>query len=429
MSDPARSEAELRQDATSIFAAALEAVDPEKLTAEALRRFQAPSGNLILCGFGKSAAGMARGARRVLDQRIDQAVLVAPAGVQLDVPRNWATFHGGHPLPDEAGVAGAREVARLVRAAGARDLVLVLISGGGSALLTLPPDAVPLADLRQLTQDLLRAGATVAELNCVRKHIDGLKGGRLAREAAPARIHALALSDVVGDRPDCIASGPVSPDPTTFDDALEVLDGSDVRSGTIRDHLEAGRRGEVGETPKSGDPCFDETELRIIGSGRTAALAAVAEAHRLGYDARLQATPATGEAGDAGERLAELARELRRSGRPTCLVAAGETTVTVRGDGNGGPNQELALGAVTGLAGLASVLVASLDTDGIDGSSSAAGAIATGSSEERARRRGLGLEDARRRNDAYPFFESLGDLIVTGRTGTNVADIQLVLVG
>ncbi len=338
-------------------------------------------------------------------------------------------------MPDREGVEGGRAILELAARLGADDLLLALISGGGSALMTLPPADVALDELQSLTAELLRAGATIGELNCVRKHLDRLKGGRLARAAAPAGALALLLSDVVGDPPDVIASGPVSPDPTTFDMAIEVLRRFDLwatAAPALRRHLERGARGEIEESPGPGDPCFDGVETRVVGSNRIAAEAALAEAARRGYRTLLLTTLLTGEAREAGRVLAALGLEARRSGHPlpapACLLAAGETTVTVRGSGKGGRNQELALGAAQALAGSAGLLVASIGTDGVDGPTEAAGALADGETLARAARIGLDAGAALADNDAYPFFEALGDLIVTGPTGTNVMDLVLILV-
>lgn len=433
-----RLEGRLRADARRCLEAALRAVDPERLVADALARDRpAPQagGSLRLLAVGKAAAAMARGARAALGAGIARGVVLTSRGSPTDAGPGLRIFAGGHPLPDEAGVEGARAVLEEARAAGANDLVLLLLSGGGSALMSLPPEGVALADIAAVTDQLLRAGAPIEDLNCVRKHLDRLKGGQLAREASPARVLALVLSDVVGNRLDVIASGPVTADPTTYADAIAVLE----RYGLERDappsvqaHLERGAAGEIAETPKPGDGVFGGVRVAVVGSGRHAAAAALADAESLGYEGLLLTDGLTGEAREVGGYLAEIGRRIRDSGQPipprACAAAAGETVVTVKGAGRGGRNQEVALGAAVALVGADGVLVAALGTDGVDGPTDAAGAIATWTTVARARAAGLDPEDALARNDSYPFFRALGDLIVTGPTGTNVMDLMLVLV-
>jgi hydroxypyruvate reductase len=450
LSDPGS----LREDALACFRAAVAAVEPEGLVRRFLEgrpELVEAAGEVRVAGIGKAAAAMARGARAALGGRPVGGVLIVPEGSEGEAPRaltGWSAFGGGHPVPNEAGVRGAREVLALAERLGPDDLLLCLVSGGGSALMTLPPDGVSLEDLRATTGALLRAGATIGELNCVRKHLDRLKGGRLARAAAPARVVALVLSDVVGDPLDVIASGPISPDLTTFADAVAVLErrgiwlaeGPAGVPAAVREHLERGRRGEADESPGPGDPAFEAAAAHVVGNNRLAAEAALAEARRRGYAPLLLSTVITGEAREVGRVLAALGAEVLRSGSPlsppACLVAAGETTVTVTGAGRGGRNQEVALGAALALDELLGgdpeaagrVLVASAGTDGIDGPTDAAGAIATGDTLARAREQGLDARCTLADNDAYPFFLALGDLITTGPTGTNVMDVMLVLV-
>ena len=431
---------DLRADAMACLRAAVASVEPEALTAGYLEQhpevLPADAGRIRLAAVGKAATAMARGARRVLGKRLDRGVLILPADQTDGVPDGFEIYGGGHPIPNADGVLGATAIHRLATGLGDADVLLCLISGGGSALMTLPPDAVPLTSVQATTEDLLRSGATIDELNAVRKHLDRLKGGRLARAAYPARVVALVLSDVIGDPLDVIASGPVSADPTTFADAIDVLKRRGVWQRTpveVRQHLEDGRAGRRPESPKPDDPCFERVNARVIGSNRIAADAALATAERLGYAPLLLTTCLTGEAREVGRVLAAIGREVGTRGRPipapACLVAAGETTVTVRGSGRGGRNQEVALGAALGLAGTENILVASMGTDGIDGPTDAAGAIASGTTLARTSRLGLDADRALASNDAYPFFRALGDLIVTGPTGTNVMDIALVMVG
>jgi hydroxypyruvate reductase len=346
----------------------------------------------------------------------------------------------GHPVPDEAGLEGARRITHLLRGATGRDLVLCLISGGGSALMTSPVPGISLRDLQILTGILLRCGATINEINTIRKHISQLKGGQLAQLASPAPVVSLILSDVVGDPLEVIASGPSVPDPTTFGDAWSILERYAIVEevpASITRHLRAGVEGRVAETPKPGDPLFDRVQNVIVGSNRLAAQAAALEAQRLGFDTILLSTFVEGEAREVGKMVAGLAKGLVRGeavhpagnplALPVCFIVGGETTVTLRGDGKGGRNQELALASAISLDGWDRVLIASLATDGTDGPTDAAGAFADGGTLARASRLGLDAEAYLNRNDAFHFFQELGDLLITGPTKTNVNDLILVL--
>ncbi len=450
-----------RAAAVALLEAGVRAVEPSLLVREALARLipghlrghlravardveaaaagsgaDPAGGRIRLIAVGKAAVGMARGALEVLDpERIQGGVLVAPEGSEAEFPPSIKLHLADHPVPSEANVAAAEAVRGLAFGAGEGDLVLLLLSGGGSALLTLPVPGLALDDVRRTTEHLLRAGAGIGELNAVRKRMDLLKGGGLAREAAPARLVALILSDVVGDSLDVIASGPVSPDSSSFREAADVLrrlDPDGAVPHAVRRHLERGVRGEVPEPPGAGDPCFRRVRAEIVGNGRLAAEAVVAEARRLGYAPLLLTTRLQGEAREVGGVLAGVGSEVRRTGNPlappACLVTAGETTVTVRGPGLGGRNQELVLGAAIALEEVGGVVVASLGTDGIDGPTDAAGAMADGQTLRRARQLGLDPRTALAQNDSYRFFDALDDLIRTGPTGTNVADLQVVLV-
>lgn len=424
----------LRRDARRILNAGVDAVEPRALVRSFLESSPpaAVSGRLSIAAIGKAAAAMAQGAFDAVGERVSGGVVVAAPGTGAGAPAGLTVFEGGHPVPNEEGLRGAAAIYELARGLGPDDLLLCLISGGGSALMTLPPESVPLEDVRAATETLLRAGATINDLNCVRKHLDRLKGGRLAAAAEPARVVALVLSDVVGDPLDVIASGPVSPDPTRFADASAVLERFDpdrqVPAG-VRRYIEAGLSGRERESPKAGEPCFDRVEATVIGNNLIAVEAAAEAARALGYATELGSTACVGEAREVGARLAALGRELDAGGRaPACVLSAGETTVTVRGDGRGGRNQELALGAALALEGTERVLVASMGTDGIDGPTDAAGALADGETVERASRLGLDAEASLARNDSHGFFERLDDLIVTGPTGTNVMDLMAVLV-
>ncbi len=347
-------------------------------------------------------------------------------------------LRGDHPIPDEASVAAGRALLREARRASReRTPVLALISGGASALATLPVEGVALASLQAVTRGLLEHGADIHELNCVRKHLDRIKGGGLARILAPAPVLGLVISDVVGDPLDTIASGPLSPDATTFADAIAIIQRHDLWSQApddVRTHLERGAAetgGNIRSVAKApDDPCFESVRLHLIASGLTVARAVATRARELGYTAEIASTALTGEAREAGRALADRAVHLRQARRdsPRCLLFTGETTVTVRGRGNGGRNQELALSAARTLAGTEGILLAAFATDGIDGPTPAAGAIATGSTAERAADAGISLEAHLVENDSYPVFRALNDHILTGPTGTNMMDLQIVLI-
>jgi glycerate 2-kinase len=344
----------------------------------------------------------------------------------------------GHPLPDARGLEAAAAVEALLKGLDARDLVLVLLSGGASALLPAPVAGVSLEDKAAVTSQLMRAGADIAELNTVRKHLSRLKGGGLARAAAPARVVTLVLSDVVGDDLSTIASGPTVPDPTTHADALRILDERGLRDAipaSARRHLEAGARGEAPETPKPRAAVFRLVRTHVVGSNRLSVEAAAREARRQGLRPVVLTTRLEGEAREVARVLVAVLRECVESGRPAappvCLLAGGETTVTVRGEGRGGRNQELVVAAAPLLSSFpVEAVVACLATDGIDGASDAAGGVADRTSVARARALGLAPPAAfLAASDSSGFLAPLGDLIVTGPTGTNVVDLAVLLAG
>lgn len=437
----------LRRAASAILVEALSAADPARLVRASVRlsgaRFRAAGiehdlgrGRVVVVAAGKAAVAMAGAAERILGSRISEAVAVTTSASQS--LRRTRVLLAGHPVPDERGLAAAAEVETLARGLGSDDLFLFLVSGGASALLPAPPPGVTLEDKAAVTSLLLRAGATIHELNAVRKHLSRLKGGGLARAAVPARVVTLVLSDVVGDDLSTIASGPTAPDPTTYADALEVLRRRGVFDrvpASVRRHLERGARGEAAETPKPGDALFRKVATRIVGSNRISADAAGRAARGLGLRTLVLTTRLEGEAREAARVLVAVLKECAESGRPAappvCLVAGGETTVTVRGDGQGGRNQELVVAAVEPLAGFARhAVVASLATDGVDGASDAAGGIADQDSAARARAMGLAPPAAfLAASDSRSFLASLGDLILTGPTGTNVVDVTILLAG
>jgi hydroxypyruvate reductase len=439
----------LREDLHKIQTAALAAVD----AGNAVRRYMRCRGETLnvresswdlsearqiqLIGFGKAVVPMAEAAVEVLGSRIARGAIITKYdhATGYALPEKIAVIEAGHPVPDAAGQRGAEKIVSLLANADARDFVLVLISGGGSALLPLPVEGVSLSDLQMLTNLLLRSGATIDELNAVRKHLSRLKGGQLARLASPATVITLVLSDVVGDPLDVIASGPTVPDTSTYADAWAVLERYDVLSQVpkaVRAHLRQGLDGKNPETPKPGDPCFEDVCNTIVGSNRQAAQAAVTRAKALGYRALLLTTFVEGEAREVAKIAAALVKGVRRYGDPVqppaCLVWGGETTVTVTGEGKGGRNQELALAAALALEDVERFCIMALATDGTDGPTDAGGATVDGSTVKRARSLGFDAIEALANNDAYPLLAAVDDLVMTGPTGTNVNDLLVVLI-
>ncbi len=428
--------------ARRILAAALDAVEPESAVRRALLNAEGETAAMlgaarrILVGaLGKAAYPMARAAQSVLGERIARGVLVTKAG-QLPTPlEGFTCIEAGHPIPNEASVRGAQALLELANSAEKDDLFLLLLSGGGSALATLPHPPLTLADLRATTELLLASGADIAEINTVRKHLDAFKGGNLARAAAPAALLGLVLSDVLGDRLDVIASGPAVPDPSTFAQAWAVLERRGLLKAApprVLAHLEAGKRGLLPETPKPGDPAFARVRHLIVGNVVQAAEAAVDAARGLGFHAAVGATAVQGEAAEAGKvlaaMLAEMAHRNRPLPRPACFVFGGETTVTLGNKhGLGGRNQELALAAVPHIAGLKDAWLISFATDGGDGPTDAAGAAADGETLSRARNLGLSPLRFLQMHDSYRFWETVGGLLKTGPTNTNVNDLTLLL--
>lgn len=433
-----------REIALDVLAAALAAVDPTSAVRAALRRegdilhvgersYDLRRYQRVLCvGGGKAGASMALAVEEVLGDRLAAGAVNVKYGHTAPL-RVVQLTEAGHPIPDEAGVRGTRAMIELLRGAGEGDLVIAVISGGGSALIEAPVEGVTLADVQRLTELMLRSGATINEMNAVRKHLSQVKGGRLAALAAPAELITLLLSDVVGSPLDVIASGPTVPDTSTFADAAAVFDRYGLweqAPTSIVAELRAGLAGDRPETPKPGDPLFERTNNLVVASNEQAAAAAVERARAHGLNALLLSTFVEGEAREVAKVLAAIAREERRSGqplpRPACIVLGGETTVTVRGNGKGGRNQEMALAAAFRLAGLEDVLVVCAATDGTDGPTDAGGAVADGTTIARARALGLDPARALAENDAYPLLAALGDLILTGPTNTNVNDLALV---
>ena len=359
----------------------------------------------FLVAIGKAAAPMAGALVDLIGDRLSAGVLVTRHGHAggFHAPGCVRMIEAGHPVPDANSIAGARAIVALLYDVTPRDLVLCAVSGGGSALVTLPVEGVSLDDLQATTGRLLRSGATIHELNAVRKHLDGIKGGGLARLARGARTIALLLSDVVGDDLSVIASGPTAPDPSTFADAWHVIERLGLASALpapVRAHLMAGLRGDVSDTPKPGDPLFEPVSHVIVGSNRLAVEAAERAARSRGLNTLVLSTFVQGEAREVARVAVAIAREIdahaRPVARPACAIWGGETTVTVLGSGRGGRNQELALAAACGIDGLADTWIAALATDGSDGPTDAAGAIVTGETFARASQAGLDAQTSRR---------------------------------
>ena len=381
---------------------------------------------ILVLGCGKAGGAMAAAVEAVLGDRVAAGFVVVKDGYRTPT-RVVRLAEAGHPMPDARGQAASGELLTLARDAGPDDLVLVLISGGGSALTPAPAPPVTLEEKQTVTRLLLAAGATINELNAVRKHLSLFKGGRLARAAAPARVVSLILSDVIGDPLDVIASGPTAADPTTFADALTVLTDRarlDRVPPSVLARLQGGVRGEVEETPKPGDPLFARVSNLVIGNNELVVAAARATAERLGYRPLVITRALQGEAREVACDLIARGRALPK---PACLIAGGETTVTVRGDGRGGRCQEFALAAALELHRGETIVALSGGTDGTDGPTDAAGAVVDAATIARGRASGLDPQQALDANDAYRFLEASGDLLVTGPTNTNLLDLYLVL--
>ena len=433
----------LTRHAESIFRAALAAVKPDALLRRMVRvegdllhagesTCRLDAGRVLVAGGGKASGAMAAALERILGDRIESGVVSVKDGHAVPTSR-VRLREAGHPVPDARGVAAAGEMIALARGLREGDLLIVLLSGGGSALLTLPAAGITLEDKRRVTDHLLRRGAAIGDLNAVRKHLSLIKGGRLAQAVTAGRVLTLIISDVVGDRLDVIASGPTAPDPTTWADASAVLDRfdpSDVLPEGVRRVVREGSEGRRPETPKPGGPGFGRVQHVILGRNLDALLAARDAAHRLGFRARILSADIEGEARVVATDHARMAREERgRDEGPACILSGGETTVAVRGKGRGGRNTESALAFAIAAEGLDDVAGLFAGTDGTDGPTAAAGATADGGTVARARARGLDARAFLDDNDSFTFFERAGGLLRTGPTLTNVMDLRIVLAG
>ncbi len=391
-------------------------------------------GRIVVVGGGKAGVAMAIAIEQILGDRLSGGIVNIPEGMLPESYTGKIKFiEASHPIPNGSAMEGARGMLSLVKELGAQDLVIFVVSGGGSAIITLPAEGITLTQLQELTLLLLKSGANIHELNTVRKHLSAVKGGQLAREAYPAQIVTLLISDVVGDGLDTIASGPTYWDSTTFSDALAVLEKyklTDKVPAEVLGRLKDGIKWLIPETPNRGDECFENAYFQIVGSNRDATEAAEKTARANDLNVIVLTTKLQGEAREVGQNLSYIAEEVLREGkqRPCLFLLGGETTVHVTGKGVGGRNQELALSAVSGLAGLKDVAMISFSTDGIDGPTDASGAIVDGFTLQRAKELGINPQTYLEDNDAYHFFEKLEDLIFTGPTGTNIVDCTALLV-
>ena len=411
------------------FRAAVAAADPLVIVPSHLP--PPPRGRTLVIGAGKAAASMAAAVERHWPRDAALSGLVITRYAHSLPTERIRVVEAGHPVPDESGEVAAREILAQVGTLGEDDLLLALVSGGGSSLLSLPAGSVSMADLKEVTRQLLMCGAAIQEINVVRKHLSAIQGGRLAA-ACRAPILALVISDVTGDDPTHIASGPCAPDPSTYDEAIGILRKYAVPPPeSVRKHLDSGARGIVAETPKPGDPVFARTENRVIATAHRS-LEAAAEVFRArGVTPAILGDSITGEAREVGKVMAALAREVRTHGGPfrppVALISGGECTVTVRAKGRGGRCSEFLLSLGIELEGVDAVHAIAADTDGIDGSEDNAGALWMADSLARGAGRGLSAKSLLAANDAWQFFADLGDLVVTGPTLTNVNDYRAIL--
>ena len=435
----------LRQDARDIFNAALKAADAAKAVSRHLRvdcdaieidsRLYSLTNyrKILVVGAGKGSAQMCRALTELIGDWRYGGIVITKYGYAVPV-KNIAMIEAGHPIPDENGMRATEQVVRLLRQTTSEDLVINLISGGGSALLCSPVDDVSLQEKQEITRLLLRCGAPIGEINAIRKHISKVKGGRLARLAYPSTVISLILSDVVGDSISDIASGPTAPDPSTFSECQSMLDRYKLRtekSESIARLIDKGSAGEIEETPKPGDPIFNNVVNVVIGSNRLALIAAKEQAETLGYYVKVIDDLAEGEATELAAAHAAVIKKIYHSGkfrRPTCVISGGEATVTVRGHGLGGRNQEFAVATALELDGLDGVVALIGGTDGTDGPTQAAGGIVDGGTVHRGETKGLDARDYLSRNDSYHYLKATDDLLVTGPTFTNVMDLRLFII-
>ena len=429
-----------------IFTAGVKAVDPERAVQKYVRR----QGNqlfvgdcsyildkyrrIVLIGAGKGTAPMAKALEDILGERLTKGLIIVKYGHGIPLEKT-RILEADHPIPDDAGLRATEELLRQAQECTKEDLILCAFSGGGSALLPAPLSPITLDQKQATTRLLLECGATIDEINAIRKHLSRSKGGWLAKEAYPATIVSLLLSDVIGDRLDVIASGPTVPDESTYSDCIKIIDRyklSDRLPKSVTDYFIKGAAGGLPETPKAGDPVFSRVQNLIVGNNRESLLAAQERALSLGYNTIVLSSQIEGEAREVAQVFGAIGKEISQANLPisppACIIAGGETTVTIQGRGKGGRNQELALACAIGIDGWGGISLLSAGTDGTDGPTDAAGAIVNGTTCKRARQMNLHPRDFLLANDSYTFFGSLGDLLKTGPTHTNVMDIICMLV-
>ena len=440
-------EISLREKALSIFQASLKGADPTicvkrflkikngYLLAGNFRKKLNRINRIFVVGAGKASALMSQATEEILKDRIDEGLVVTKEGSGIPLKRIRLQF-GGHPFPDENGFKGTQKIVELLSNAEENDLIIFLLSGGGSALLTSPLKGITLDDKKKMTQLLFECGTNIHEINTIRKHISSVKGGRLTQIAYPAQTISLILSDVIGDNIESIASGPTAPDPTTFQDCFDILNKYkllDKLPKNIELFLKANKGKQENETLKPNNEIFNKVENLIVGSNMLALKEAEDKAKELGFNTLVLSSTISGNTTKAAKEHAFLAKEIKHGHKeplpPACVISGGETTVEIKGNGKGGRNQEFVLVSAMEIEGLKDVVISSMNTDGIDGPTDACGAICDGNTTLCAKKINLDPQDFLDRNDSYHFFEKLGDLIKTGPTNTNVMDIHIILVG
>ena len=442
---------EMRRMAKAIFSKALSAVGPSKILKDRIRIekdhllikmdensekiFDLKSfDKIFLVGTGKASNSMAQAVEEIFGDWMTKGLITTKYGHLLPLKKT-EIIEAGHPIPDQNGYGGAKKIKNLLKKSGPKDLVLFLLSGGGSALLPFPADGIGLKEKQEVTQLLLDCGADIKEINTIRKHISQMKGGWLAKWAYPSTVIGFILSDVVGDQLDVIGSGPTVPDPSTFEEVWEIIKKYDLLneiSPSIQKHLQLGKEGKKEETPKPGEVVFEKVYNSLIGSNILALRAAEKEAKFLGFNTLILSSSIVGETRESALFHSAIAKEVIFSGNPiptpACILSGGETTVTIKGTGLGGRNQEFALAGAIEISGIEKVVLLSGGTDGTDGPTDATGAVADHTTVDRANSMGMDPKAYLKDNNAYPFFKKLGDLLITGPTHTNVMDVRILLV-
>ena len=427
-----------RKDALEILEEGLKAADPKSSVKEALRNLKDElnkARRIVVIGFGKASIKMAEGCEEELSDKIYDGAIIAPKGIEDKKLKIIKVFEGTHPIPSEVNVESAKKLISVCSNLTSEDLVICLISGGGSSLLTFPANDISLEEKKLTTDVLLKSGADIREINTIRKHISKVKGGQLLNFLKPAKVVSLILSDVVGDPIEYIASGPTSPDSSTFKDALSIIKKYNLVNKlpkSVVERIEKGVRGEILETPKPGDEIFNNVKNIIVSNNMKSLVAMEKKASSLGYNTIILTSYAQGESREVGKFLCAVIKHISSYDipikKPACVILGGETTVTVKGNGKGGRNQELVLSIVLNCKDVKNFVFASIGSDGIDGYTDAAGAIADNFSLEDAVNSGLKPEEFLENNDSYNFFKQTRDLIFTGPTGTNVNDFTVALI-